>query len=200
MLIVALTGGIGSGKSVVARYFAELGAKVIDADQLAREVVERGSTGFDQVVAAFGDDILRNGDIDRRVLGDLVFNDLSRRRQLEAIIHPLVQSAFASAAASLGAHDVLIYEIPLLVETDAASRFDYVITVEADEPIRTGRLKARGMQPLDIQARMSAQATADQRIKTADYVIRNHGTLDDLLLEVEFLWESVLPTLEREKT
>ena len=200
MLIVALTGGIGSGKSLVAQYFAELGAQVIDADQLSRDVIERGSVGFDQVVATFGDGILRDGHIDRRVLGELVFSSTAQRQKLEAIIHPLVRDAFDLAVSHLRADDLLIYEIPLLVETGAASRFDYVIAVESDLPLRKQRLKDRGMLPPEIEARISAQATSDQREACADYVISNNGLADELLRAVEYLWESVLPLLQSEKS
>lgn len=200
MLIVALTGGIGSGKSLVAEYFANLGAQVLDADQLSRKVIERGNSGFDQVVTAFGDAILRNGEIDRRVLGEIVFANLLMRRKLEAIVHPLVGDAFESTVSQLQGSDLLIYEIPLLVETQAASRFDYVITVEAGLAVRRERLMERGMRSSDVEARISAQASSDQRIASADYVIWNDGTVDELLRKVEYLWESVLPLLQREKT
>lgn len=200
MLIVALTGGIGSGKSLVSEYFAKLGAQVVDADQLSRQVIERGTAGFDAVVATFGDVILRDGDIDRRVLGEMVFSNESERRKLEAIVHPLVRDAFELAASHLHGRDLLIYEIPLLVETDSASRFDYVITVEADLKIRRERLKDRGMRESDINARISAQANEEQRVESADYVLHNNGSADELLREVEFLWETVLPALQRAKT
>lgn len=200
MLIVALTGGIGSGKSLVSEYFAKLGAQVVDADQLSRQVIERGTAGFDAVVATFGDVILRDGDIDRRVLGEMVFSNESERRKLEAIVHPLVRDAFELAVSHLHGRDLLIYEIPLLVETDSASRFDYVITVEADLKIRRERLKDRGMHESDINARISAQANEEQRVESADYVIHNNGSADELLREVEFLWETVLPALQRAKT
>jgi len=200
VLIVALTGGIGSGKSLVADYFASLGAQVLDADQLSRKVIERGSSGFDQVVAAFGDAILRDGEIDRRVLGEIVFANLLMMRKLEAIVHPLVREAFESTVSQLQGSDLLIYEIPLLVETQAVSRFDYVITVEAGPQVRRERLMERGMRSSEVEARISAQATSDQRIASADYVIWNDGTVDELLRKVEHLWESVLPLLQREKT
>ena len=199
MLIVGLTGGIGSGKSLVARYFADLGAHVIDADQLSREVVERGSDGFDEVLSVFGDSILRNGDLDRRALSDLIFTDKDARRKLEEIIHPRVRRAFEEVVNNLGADDILIYEIPLLVETGAAERFDSVITVESDHAARTERLKKRGMLPSEIEARIQSQATAEAREAVADYVIFNNSTEDALLREVEKLWESVLPDWKREK-
>ena len=200
MLVVALTGGIGSGKSLAAQYFAALGAIVIDADQLSREVIERGTPGFDEVVTAFGDEILRDGDIDRKRLGDLVFNSLSERHKLEEIVHPLVRRAFETAVANLESDARLIYEIPLLAETGSACRFDYVITVESDAQIRAGRLENRGMSQSDIDRRVSSQATEQQRVAIADYVIHNNGTSEALLREVEHLWESVLPSLESKKS
>ena len=200
MLVVALTGGIGSGKSLAAQYFAALGANVIDADQLSREVIERGTPGFDEVVAAFGDGILRDGEIDRKRLGELVFNSVPERHKLEAIVHPLVRRAFESAVANLASNARLIYEIPLLAETGSASRFDYVITIESDAQIRSGRLKKRGMSQADIDKRFSSQATEKQRVAIADYVIHNDGTSEALLREVEYLWESVLPPLEAKKS
>ena len=200
MLIVALTGGIGSGKSLAARYFSDLGARVIDADQLAREVIERGSPGFDEVLAAFGDSILRNGEIDRRALSDLIFADAEAKRKLEEIIHPRVRRAFEQAISNVGSDEILIYEIPLLVETGAAKRFDYVLTVESDLDARRARLQSRGMLPSEIEARFAAQARAEDREAVADYVIHNNSTQDALLREVENLWENVLPHWLRERS
>lgn len=198
-LVVGLTGGIGSGKSLVGEYFADLGAKVMDADELSRKVIERGSKGFDQVVATFGDSVLRDGDIDRRALAEKVFGDAAERAKLEAIVHPLVREAFEAAAKSLNVDDVLVYEIPLLAETAAAERFDFVITVESDLPVRTERLKKRGMLASEILARMSAQATPEERMSVAGYVMANNGTPDDLLRDVEYVWEKILPSMQREK-
>ena len=130
MLVVALTGGIGAGKSTVAQFFAQLGALVIDADQLARLAIERGTDGFAEVMMRFGDEVIINGDIDRRKLAEIVFSDSKARADLEEIIHPKVQALFAEAVADLNPEDILIYEIPLLVETGAAEKFDYIITVE----------------------------------------------------------------------
>jgi dephospho-CoA kinase len=199
VLVVGLTGGIGSGKSLVGKYFAALGAKVMDADEISRKVIERGSDGFDQVVAAFGDQILRDGDIDRRALAEQIFNNMAQRAKLEAIIHPLVRDVFGAAAASLRGDEILVYEIPLLAETGAAPRFDFIITVETDLPVRTERLKKRGMLASEIEARVRAQATPEERMSVAGYVIANNGTADELLREVEYVWEKILPTLAREK-
>jgi dephospho-CoA kinase len=192
MLVVALTGGIGAGKSTVAQYFAELGALVIDADQLARIAIERGSDGFSQVLLRFGDDIIVNGDIDRKKLAEIIFSDQSARKDLEAIIHPRVQAIFTEAVEDLGEDDILVYEIPLLVETDAAEKFDYVITVEADLESRKARLLKKGLYISQIEKRIAAQATPQSREAIADTVIRNDGDEDGLLRQVENLWESVL--------
>jgi len=200
VLVVGLTGGIGSGKSHVAGYFADLGARVIDADQLARDVVERGTDGFDEVVAAFGDSVLRNGDLDRHALAEIVFADKDAKRKLEEIIHPRVRRAFEESISSLKEDEILIYEIPLLVEAGAGGRFDFVITVESEIETRRERLKKRGMFPSQIEARIQAQASAEARIAVANYVILNNSSEDFLLREVEHLWEDVLPKWQREKS
>ena len=192
MLVVALTGGIGAGKSTVAQNFAELGALVIDADQLARMAIERGSDGFDEVLLRFGDEIILNGDIDRKKLAEIVFSDESARKDLEKIIHPRVQAIFADVVADLEQDDILIYEIPLLVETDASEKFDYIITVEADMELRKARLLKKGLYISQIEKRIAAQATQESREAIADTVIYNDGDEDSLLRQVENLWESVL--------
>ena len=192
MLVVALTGGIGAGKSTVAQYFAELGALVIDAHHLSRLAIERGSDGFAEVLLRFGDEVILNGDIDRKKLAEIVFSDSAARKDLEAIIHPRVQAMFAEAVEDLDHDDILIYEIPLLVETDAAHKFDYVITVEADMQTRKERLLKKGLYISQIDKRMAAQASPESRESIADSVIRNDGDEDSLLRQVENLWESVL--------
>jgi len=186
MLVVGLTGGIGSGKSTVAQNFAELGALVIDADQLARMAIERGTDGFADVLLRFGDEVIRNGDIDRKKLAEIVFSDEGARKDLEGIIHPRVQALFAQAVADLDIDDILIYEIPLLVETGASEKFDYVITVESDIELR------KGLYISQIEKRMASQASEEARTAVADAVIRNDGDEDSLLRQVENLWESVL--------
>ena len=192
MLVVALTGGIGAGKSTVAQNFAELGALVVDADQLARIAIERGSDGFAEVLLRFGDEIILNGDIDRKKLAEIVFSDEDARKDLEKIIHPRVQATFAEVVEDLEHDDILIYEIPLLAETDAAEKFDYIITVEADIELRKARLLKRGLYISQIEKRMAAQASQESREAIADSVIRNDGDEDSLLRQVENLWESVL--------
>ncbi len=191
MRVIALTGGIGCGKSLAAQYFAELGALVIDADQLARTAIERGSQGFDEVVALFGDSILNNGDIDRRALGELIFKNPEAKIKLEGIIHPFVRREFEEAVASLKSDEVLVYEIPLLVETGAQDRFDIVITVESEIENRIARLRQRGMHISEIEGRIAAQATREQRVEAADFLIENDGSEDELLRQVENIWDSL---------
>ncbi len=191
MRVIGLTGGIGSGKSLAAQYFADLGALVIDADQLARSAIERGSAGFDEVITVFGDSILKNGDIDRRALGELVFKDSKLKVKLENIIHPWVRNEFEEAVASLKGDEVLVYEIPLMFETNAQDRFDVVITVEAAMDNRISRLRAKGLHISEIESRIAAQATREQRESIADFLIENDGSEDDLLRKVENIWDEL---------
>ena len=192
MLIVALTGGIGAGKSLAAQYFSDLGARVVDADQLARVAIERGSEGFDQVISRFGEKIMRDGDIDRKALAEIIFSDPQSKEDLEAIVHPRVRELFAEVVADLAPGEVLIYEIPLLVESGVAKNFDLIITIEADLEIRKERLRKRGMFISEIERRISAQATREEREALADYVLINDGDEDLLLRAVENLWEELL--------
>jgi dephospho-CoA kinase len=189
--VIGLTGGIGCGKSLAAQYFAELGALVIDADQLARAAIERGSQGFDEVISFFGDSILNNGDIDRRALGELIFKDPEAKKKLESIIHPFVRHQFEEAVASLKSDENLVYEIPLLVETGAQDRFDLVVTVESELENRIARLRQRGMHISEIEGRIASQATREQRVAVADYLIENDGSEDELLRQVENIWDSL---------
>lgn len=196
--VVGLTGGIGSGKSLAAQFFSQLGALVIDADQLARSVIERGSEGFDEVLLRFGDTVLKNGDIDRVALGQIVFENPEAKKDLEEIIHPRIRAEFEEAVASLNPGQIMVYEIPLLVETNAADRFDFVITVESDADLRKQRLRARGMFHSDIEKRMASQATEEQRRAIADCVLTNDGSEDELLRQVENIWEStILPRAQK---
>jgi dephospho-CoA kinase len=191
MKVIALTGGIGAGKSLVANYFFSLGAEIIDADQLARQAIQQGSEGFNQVVQAFGDEILKDGDIDRKALGAIVFSNPEKRQKLESIIHPIVQQGLADARAELADDQILIYEIPLLVETKAASKFDAVITVEAPLEARIERLKNRGLEISEIEKRIASQVTAEERKAAANYVIENDGNEEELLRKVETLWTEI---------
>ncbi len=199
MLRVALTGGIGSGKSLVGEILEELGALVIDSDQLAREVIERGSPGYEEVVTAFGDSILSEGQIDRSKLAAVVFNESDLRKKLESIIHPLVREAAEKLARKLPSGAILINQIPLLVESDGAKRFDYVVTVSADEEIRRERLRLRGLKDYEITQRMAAQVSDSEREKIANYIIRNNGSIDELTRAVEGLMASeLLPRAQKQ--
>ena len=192
MFIVALTGGMGSGKSAAGDCFEDLGAVVVDADKLARDVVERGTDGFDELVATFGDEILTNGVLDRSKLGAIVFANPTELKKLEEIIHPRVSEAFAEIVDESPVDSVVIYQIPILVETAGRERFDYVITVETDLEIRKSRLKERGMKGYEIEARINAQASDLDRAKIADAVFNNDGDLDQLLRQAENIYEDVL--------
>lgn len=199
MLRVALTGGIGSGKSLVGEILEQLGALVIDSDQLAREVIERGSPGYEEVVTAFGDSILSEGQIDRSKLAAVVFNAGDLRKKLESIIHPLVREAAEKLARKLPSGAILINQIPLLVESDGAKRFDYVVTVSADEEIRRERLRLRGLKDYEITQRMAAQVSDSEREKIANYIIRNNGSIDELTRAVEELMASeLLPRAQKQ--
>jgi dephospho-CoA kinase len=191
MLIVALTGGIGAGKSLAAQYFSDLGAHVVDADQLARVAIERGSDGFDEVILRFGEEIMRDGDIDRKALAEIIFSDPQAKVDLEGIIHPRVRELFLEVVADLKSEEILIYEIPLLAESGSAKNFDLVITVEADLELRKERLHKRGMFISEIERRIASQASREEREALADFVITNDGDEDQLLRAVENLWEEL---------
>jgi dephospho-CoA kinase len=199
VLRVALTGGIGSGKSLVGEILEELGALVIDSDQLAREVIERGSPGYEEVVTAFGDSILSEGQIDRSKLAAVVFKESDLRKKLESIIHPLVREAAEKLAKKLPSGAILINQIPLLVESDGAKRFDYVVTVSADEEIRRERLRLRGLKDYEITQRIAAQVSDLEREKIANYIIRNDGSIDELTRAVEALMANeLLPRAQKQ--
>ena len=194
MLTVAVTGGIGSGKSLVGEFLEALGARVIDSDLLARKVIERGSPGFDEVISRFGDSILKDGEIDRAALGEIVFADPTARKDLESIIHPKVRAETEAVIRSAPAGSVVVNQIPLLFETQGAARFDFVITVEAPEEVRIARLKSRGVKEYDARKRMAAQASERERRSIADLVIDNSGDRDALLSQVEAAWtQELLP-------
>jgi dephospho-CoA kinase len=190
VLRVGLTGGIGSGKSEVAHVFAEAGALVIDADQLAREVVDVGSDGLAEVVKAFGSGIVRpDGSLDRAALGEIVFADSEARRRLEAVVHPRVRARAADIEAAAAARTVVVHVIPLLVETGQADRFDVLVVVDLPEDVQIERLgRTRGMTAEEARARIAAQAARDERLAAADIVIDNSGDLDDLRLKAAGVW------------
>jgi dephospho-CoA kinase len=188
---VGLTGGVGSGKSTVAALFAEHGAIVIDADALARQVVEPGTTGFVAVVEKFGSEIVGpDGALDRAALAAQVFNDDSKRAELNAIVHPLVGLRMHELAEDAG-DDIVVYDVPLLVENDLAAGFDFVVVVLAAEAVRLARLARRGMPETDARARMAVQASDEQRRAVADAVIENDGTREQLSARVDEVWAEI---------
>ncbi len=193
-LFVGLTGGIGAGKSAVAARLAELGAVVIDADRLAREVVEPGTEGLAQIVAEFGPDVLgADGALDRPALGRIVFGDAERRRTLESIIHPRVRARTGEMYAAAPPDSVVVNDVPLLVEAGLASGYELVIVVLAGAETRLRRLVGlRGMSEDEARGRIAAQATDDQRRAVADIVIDNDGTLADLIAQVDEVWTTRL--------
>jgi dephospho-CoA kinase len=193
LIKVGLTGGIGAGKSEVSRRLAARGAVVIDADQLAREVVEPGTPGLAAVVAAFSDEVGpgllgADGSLDRAALGRCVFADPDARRRLEQIVHPLVAARAAELIDAAAAAVVVVYDVPLLVENGLEAGYDRVVVVDAADQTRLARLVARGMQRSDALARMAAQASRDQRLAAADYVVPNDASMADLDVTVDALW------------
>ncbi len=196
MLRVGLTGGIGSGKSEVAKVLSTCGALVIDADLLAREVVEVGTEGLAEVVAAFGPEVLLpDGSLDRARLGKLVFADTadaSARRRLEEIVHPRVRARAAEIEGLGDARTVVVHVIPLLVETGQADSFDVLVVVDAPEDVQVERLaRTRGMSAEEARARIAAQVNREERRAAADVVIDNAGDLDALRAQTYGLWRDL---------
>ena len=184
---VGLTGGIASGKSTVSAILAELGAVVIDADALARDVVARGTPGLAAVVAEFGPALLApDGDLDRPAMGALVFGDPDARRRLEAVIHPLVHERSAQLEAEAAADAVVVHDIPLLAEVGRAGSFDAVIVVDAPPELQVSRMvQERGWTRDDAESRIAAQATREDRLAIATHVVDNTGSLEALRDQVE---------------
>ncbi|MFB9706717.1 dephospho-CoA kinase [Streptosporangium sandarakinum] len=190
MLKVGLTGGIGSGKSEVSRRLASLGAVVIDADRIAREVVEPGTEGLARVVEAFGAGILRaDGTLDRPKLGSIVFSDPERLAVLNGIVHPLVGARVAELQDRADADAIVVYDVPLLAENGLAPMYDVVVVVDAADDVRIARLvELRGMARQDAEARIAAQASREDRLKVADIVVPNEGSLEELTARAEEVW------------
>ncbi len=199
MTSVGLTGGIGSGKSEVARLLAEHGAIVVDSDALAREAVAPGTPGLAAVVAEFGPEVLAaDGSLDRARLGQVVFADPGRRRALEAIVHPYVRRRSAELAAGAPASAVVVQDVPLLVESGLQKHFDVVVVVDVDEDTQVRRLvAARGMAEADARARIAAQASRADRLAAADLVVTNDGDLAALRARVDRLWVELAELADR---
>jgi dephospho-CoA kinase len=192
--MVGLTGGIGAGKSAVARRLAERGAVIIDADQLVREVVAPGTDGLKEVVAAFGDSVLGpDGGLDRAAMGRLIFGDDGKRRTLEGIIHPRVRARTAELIEAAPHGAVVVNDVPLLVEAGLARGYQIVIVVEAPPETRIARLVGdRGMSEEEARARIAAQASDEQRRTFADVLIINDGSLADLHAKVDAAWDAIV--------
>lgn len=195
MRIVGLTGGIGSGKSVVAKMLAKLGAEVIDADQLAREAVRPGSDGLAEIVSRFGPSVLDpNGELDRRRLGSIVFGDEAARRDLNRIVHPRVAARTAEeieAAAKRGA-EVVVYDVPLLYENALEKTFPEVVVVSVSPETQRGRIATRDrLEQAEIEARIRAQLPLAEKVTRATHVIDNDGTLEQTERQVRALWEKL---------
>ncbi|WUH94065.1 dephospho-CoA kinase [Streptomyces sp. NBC_00433] len=190
MLTVGLTGGIGAGKSEVARLFASYGAVLIDSDRIAREVVAPGTAGLAAVVAEFGDGVLApDGSLDRPKLGAIVFADDECRKVLNAIVHPLVGARSAEMQRSAKPDDIVLHDVPLLTENGLASAYDLVVVVDVDPATQLERLvRLRGMTEDEARSRMAAQATRAQRLAIADLVIDNDGPLDALEAQARAVW------------
>ena len=194
MLTVGLTGGIGSGKSAVAARLADLGAVVVDADVVAREVVEPGEPALVEIRDRFGDAMIRaDGSLDRQALADIVFADPEALADLNAIMHPRIAARSQALVADAPDDSVVVYDMPLLVEQGIAAGYDVVVVVDCGDDIRLDRLvRLRGMGESDARARMAAQATRDERLAAADFVISNDGTPADRDRQVDVLWRALV--------
>ncbi|HVL90123.1 MAG TPA: dephospho-CoA kinase [Actinomycetota bacterium] len=191
MLLVGLTGGIASGKSTVAAMLLERGAQLIDADEIAREIVEPGLPAWGKIVEHFGEQVLQaDRRLDREVLAEIVFGDPAKRRLLNEITHPRIMDEMAQRIAALAGTDaIVVCDIPLLTETGRSSMFQIVVVVEAPEEVRVERLmRTRGYTREQALERIRAQASSDDRRAVADVVIENDGDLDSLQAQVETLW------------
>jgi len=187
---VGLTGGVASGKSTVSAILRELGAVLIDADQLAREVVARGTPGLAAVVEEFGPELLTEaGDLDRPAMAELVFNDDEARKRLEAIVHPLVYEEVHRLEAEVADGALVVHDVPLLAEAGRAESFDAVVVVDAPEDLQVERMvRDRGWTEEDARSRIAAQASRDNRLAVATYVVENTGTRAELRAKVEDLY------------
>ncbi|RVX39601.1 dephospho-CoA kinase [Nonomuraea polychroma] len=194
MLKIGLTGGIGSGKSEVSKRLAARGAVVIDADKIAREVVEPGTPGLARVVATFGDEVLHpDGTLNREKLGSIVFADSERLAALNAIVHPLVGERVAHLQSEAADDAIVVYDVPLLAENKLAPMYDVVIVVDAADDVRVRRLaEHRGMAEADARARIGAQASREDRLAVADIVVPNEGSLEELDARVREVWDELV--------
>lgn len=190
---VGLTGGIGAGKSTVADMFSKLGAVVIRSDELARLVIEPNTPGFQKVLSRFGNQILQeNGSIDRQKLAQIVFNDKNALKDLEDIIHPLVRSKTNELIDSQTQETIVVNEVPLLLEKNMNSLFDFLVIVVSNEKNRLNRLHKRGISEDEAKKRILLQVSDEQRKSAADFLISNDGTIDQLQADVAKVWQALL--------
>ncbi len=194
MLMVGLTGAIGSGKSLVSSRLAALGAVVIDADLIARAVVEPGEPALDEIVERFGDRVLKSdGTLDRQELSRIVFADSDELEALNVIVHPRIAAKSAALTKTAPEDSVVVYDVPLLVENDLASRYDIVVVVDSPDELRLNRLmQMRGMTEADARARMDVQANREERLLAADFVIKNDGSLGRLNAQIDSVWNDLV--------
>ena len=193
MLRIGLTGGIGAGKSTVARLLAGHGATVVDADAIARSALAPGTPGLAEVVAAFGDGVLLpDGSLDRPALGGVVFADSASRRRLEEITHPRIAEETGRQIEAAGPDAVIVHDVPLLVEKGMAPNYDAVVVVEAPDEVRLARLEARGLPRGDALERMRAQASSEQRAAVATHVVDNAGDEQSLQARVDEVWAALV--------
>jgi dephospho-CoA kinase len=196
---VGLTGGIASGKSIVAAELAARGAIVIDADVLAREVVEPGSPELAAILDRFGMQVLKDGQLDRARLAEIVFADPVARRNLERIVHPAVRARAAELERAAGGAAVVVHVIPLLVETGQHQDFDLVVTVDADHETQIQRLMARnGFTRAEAETRIAAQASREDRTRNADVVLHNTGSMTELKQQIDALWTELSSAVARQ--
>jgi dephospho-CoA kinase len=190
---VGLTGGIGAGKSTVAEMFSKLGAVVIRSDELARQVIEPHTTGFQKVLSRFGNQILQeNGSIDRTKLAQIVFNDPSALKDLEEIIHPLVRIKTNEIMDAQTHETIVVNEVPLLLEKNMENLFDFLVVVISSEKNRINRLFKRGISEDEAKKRMKLQVSDDLRKTSADFLIANDGNIDQLEVDVSKVWQALL--------
>ena len=193
MYLVALTGGIAAGKSTVAKRWVENGAIEIDADDLAREVVEPGSTGLQQVTEAFGASVLaESGELDRKALAKIIFEDPAKRELLNSILHPLIRQRTRELLEQLRNEEIVVYSVPLLVETSVDHDFNLVVTVEAPEDEQIRRLvSSRGLSEVEAKRRIASQAKPVERAARADRILNSNQDLNLLLRDADKLWQEI---------
>ena len=190
---VGLTGGIGAGKSAVADMFSKLGAVVVRSDELARQVIEPNTPGFQKVLSRFGNQILQeNGSIDRQKLAQIVFNDSKALKDLEEIIHPLVRNKTNELIDSQTQETIVVNEVPLLLEKNMENLFDFLVVVVSSEKNRINRLLKRGISEEEAMKRMRLQVNDELRKSSADFLISNDGSIDQLEADVAKVWQALL--------